>query len=150
MHVARSPDHLKAISDHPRVRAYIGGDGVSPADPGASWDRSVALEWEEGGIIFTLVSQGVYSAHLVFAPKTQDTVGKCKDALTYLFTHTDARRVVGKTPRDIRHAIRLARNVGMRHLFDTPQYSFCEMTRGEWQQQHKDVQSWDGSGRLHK
>ncbi len=147
MQLARSPEHLQAIASLPRVRPYIGGDGSSPVVAPDNWSRSVALEWLEGGIIFTPVSQGVYSAHLMFAPKTQNVVGKCKDALAYLFTHTDARRVVGKTPRDIRHAIRLARKVGMRHLFDTPQYSFCELTRDDW---HKEVQSWVGSVPSHK
>lgn len=94
--------------------------------------RSVVLEFEDGCIAFERISPQVYSAHWCFLPKAKDVVGKGRDALAYLFANTDALRVVGKTPLTLKAAIRAARKVGMRHLFDCSGWSFTELTRAQF------------------
>ena len=131
MRVAVSPAHLEAVANHPRVRPYIGA-GTDPIAAGDSWQRTVALEWDEGGIVFMLEAPGVYSAHWVFLPKTKEVIGKAREALRYLFTHTDAQRVIGKTPLQLRHARKAALAAGMNHLFDCSGFSYCELTRSAW------------------
>lgn len=131
MRVADSPAFLEGVANNPRVRPYI-GPGTHEFRAGESWWRTLALEWGEGGIVFLDEGRGTYSAHWVFLPKTPDVVGKAREALRYLFTHTDARRVIGKTPLKLRHARKAAKAAGMRHLFDCDGHSFCELTRAQW------------------
>jgi hypothetical protein len=131
MRRARIPDFLESVANHPRVRPYI-GPGDHRVSAGVTWDSTVALEWREGGIVFMREATGVYSGHWVFLPKTPDVVGKAREALRYLFTHTDAQRVTGKTPLELRHARKAAQAAGMRHLFNCDGHSFTELTRDQW------------------
>jgi hypothetical protein len=131
MRRARIPDFLESCANHPRVFPHIGCTEAR-FSAGASWERTVALEWREGGVVFVEEAPGVYSGHWVFLPKTKDVVGKARAALRYLFTHTDAQRVTGKTPLELRHARKAAQAAGMRHLFNCDGHSFTELTRDQW------------------
>jgi hypothetical protein len=112
---ATAPDHLERIANHPRVRPFIGGSGEFRA--GESWDRTIALEWDEGGVVFLAEAPGVYSAHLVFLPKTKDVAGKVRAALDYLMPdHAD--RVLADFPSGFRHVRRLAERIGFTHHHD--------------------------------
>ena len=134
MRVATSPAFLEAIANDPRVRPALGGEGEFRC---TTWAGTVALEWDEGGIVFRPEWPGVYSAHWLFLPHTKDVLGKASEALAYLFTHTDAAKVIGQTPLHLKHAIRAARNAGMRHIADLQGHSLSEMTRQEWNQRQR-------------
>lgn len=130
MRRALCPAHLEAIANSPQVAARLGSDGTFRA--GASWHRTVALEWDEGGVVFLREGPAVYSGHWVFLPKTKDVVGKGREALAYLFAHTDCLRVIGMTPQTNKAAIRAAKAVGMRVLHTRDGYVFSELTRAQW------------------
>jgi hypothetical protein len=127
---AESPDFLLSVANHPRNRAYTGA-AWSEYDP-ARWDHTLGLEWSDGGVVFEQLKSGVWEAHWVFLPKARNAVAKGREALAYLFTHTDARKVIGKTPSKWRHAKRAASRVGMRLLFECRGFSFTELTRQQW------------------
>lgn len=120
MRRATAPDHLERIANHPRVRPFIGGTPESKASEfraGESWARTIALEWDEGGVVFIEEGPGVYSAHLVFLPKTRDVIGKVAQALDYLMPdHAD--RVLADFPVGFRHVRRLAERLGFTHHHD--------------------------------
>lgn len=129
MKVATSPDFLAACAAHPRVAPYVG-----PWLGGneAKWPFCIGLEWESGGIVFEPSAPGVYAAHFMFLPKTQDVPGKCREALSHMFARTGANKVTGRTPVRFRHARQAAAAAGMRHLFNCAGYSYCEITRADW------------------
>lgn len=131
MRVARSPAFLEWVANHPRVRPYI-GPGTERFEAGHSWQETIALEWDTGGIVFVRTAPRVYSAHWVFLPDTTDVVGKARQALRHMFTATDAQKITGRTPMKLRHARKAAQAAGMRHLFNCAGDSFCELTRDEW------------------
>jgi len=140
--VSTSPEFLESVANHPRVLPNIGGDG-KPFKAGDSWADSVGLEWDEGGIVFVRQAPGIYSAHFVFLPKTPDILGKCREALRYMFTRTACHTVTGKTPIHLKHARRAAKAAGMVHLFDCDGYAHTRLTAREWIK-HKEL--GDGMG----
>jgi hypothetical protein len=112
---AADPAHLEQIANHPRVRPFIGGQGEIRA--GATWDRTIALEWDEGGVVFLEEAPGVFSIHLVFLPKTRDVAGKVSAALNYLMpSHADV--VLADFPAGFKHVRRLAKRLGFTHHSD--------------------------------
>ena len=131
MRIAVSPTFLESVANLPRVRPYI-GPGTHRFEAGESWARTVALEWAEGGVVFLRESPRVYSAHLVFAPKTPDPAGKLRAALGYLFTTTDCLRVIGETPARYRHVRKTAERAGLKHINDESGASHYALTRSQW------------------
>jgi len=127
---ATSPDFLLTVANHPRNAPYTGA-AWADYDP-RRWARTVALEWPDGGVVFEQLKSGAYEAHWCFLPRAKDVVRKGREAIAYLFTHTDAQRVIGKTPTKFRHAVKAARAVGMRHLFDCRGVSHSELSRFQW------------------
>lgn len=125
-----SPDFLLSVANHPRNRSYTGA-AWGEYDP-KRWANTVALEWEDGGVVFEPV-RSAWEGHWVFLPKAKDVVRKGREAIAYLFNHTNAQRIIGKTPIQFRHARTAAERVGMRHVFDARGFSFTELTRQQWQ-----------------
>lgn len=106
---ATAPDHLERIANHPRVRPFIGDTGpILPV---------IALEWDEGGVVFLEEAPGVFSIHLLFLPKTRDVIGKVRAALDYLMPdHAD--RVLADFPAGFKHVRRLCAPLGFAHHHD--------------------------------
>lgn len=131
MRVADSPDFLESVANHPSVRPYIGG-GNERVEAGESWPGCIGLEWPTGGIVFMPEGDGVYDAHLLFLPCTPDKLGKCREALRYLFTRTDARKVVGRIPETHLKARRIAQAAGMRLKHITDGYAHYALSARDW------------------
>jgi hypothetical protein len=112
---ATAPDFLESVANHPRVRPYIGGSGEFRC--GDSWARTIALEWDDGGVVFLEEGPGVYSAHLVFLPKAKDVLGKCQQAMAYLMPqHAD--RLLCDFPSRYRHVRKIVERCGLTHHSD--------------------------------
>ena len=137
MRVATGPEFLESVANHPRVIRAIGcaGDAFAAGD---SWADSIGLEWDEGGIVFHRTAPGIYSAHLVFLPKTRDVAAKCADALRYMFTRTGARVITGTIPLRLRHARQVAKTARMRHLFDCNGFAHYRLTVQDWRK-HREL-----------
>lgn len=133
---AVDPAFLESIANHPSVRPYLGGDGKSEFRTEDTWAQTIALEWPEGGLVFLRHAPGLYSGHFVFLPHTPDVAGKCREALDYMFTQTDAERIFGTTPLPFKHAIRTAKRAGFRHTHTANGLSHCELTRQQWLERH--------------
>ena len=128
---AIGPEFLESIANHPRVIRNIGCKGEQ-FTAGESWKDSIGLEWPDGGLVFHRSSPGVYSVHIVFAPKAKDVADKCRDAFRYMFTRTPAHTLTGKVPMRLRHVRNMAIDSGMNHLFDCDGYAFYRLTAREW------------------
>lgn len=128
MRRAERPDFLESVANHPRVRPWIGGEGEFRA--GESWTRTVAVEWPEGGVVFVGEAPGIYSGHLVFAPKTRDVLSKVRQAIAYLFSHTDASLLVAQFPPTHWHVRKIVQSLGM-----TPEGDYYRLTAKDWQEQ---------------
>ena len=100
LRVATSPDFLESVAEK-----VLDAAGFKPGD---SWQDTIGLEWDTGGIVFLKHAHRWYSAHLVFLPKTKDIAGKCRQALNYLFTKTDCYVLTGEIPVHLKHAVRIA------------------------------------------
>ena len=133
---SESPAFLESVANHPRVLRAIGCTGEQ-FTAGDSWADSIGLEWDEGGIVFHRTAPGIYSAHLVFLPKTQGIAAKCADALRYMFTRTGARVITGTIPLRLRHARAVAKAAHMRHLFDCDGKAHYRLTVQDWRK-HKE------------
>ena len=131
MRVAVSPALLEAVANHPRVRPYI-GPGSEPCEAGESWQRTIALEWDEGGVVFMREAHGQYSVHLVFLPHTKDPAAKLAQALRHMFTQTDCLEVIGATPTRYRHVRKTATAAGLKHIKDEDGISHYALTRSQW------------------
>lgn len=129
MRRAVTPDFLESVANHPRVRPYIGGHGEFRA--GESWAQTVALEWDEGGIVFLREAPGRYSVHVVFLPKTKGAADKLRQALGYVFA-LDAQTVIGSTPTKYRHVRKVAELAGLKHIKDESGFSHYRLTASEW------------------
>ncbi len=124
MRRARIPDFLEYCANHPRVRPWIGGEGEIRA--GKTWDGTIALEWREGGVIFMRQSPGVYEGHLVFV-RVKDAMAKVREAVDYLFTHSDAIALTATVPEGYWHVARICRALGM-----TERGGHYVLTAQEW------------------
>lgn len=112
---AASPDFLESVANHPRVRPFIGGTGRFEA--GASWGRTIALEWDDGGVVFLEEAPGVVSAHILFLPKAKNVIGKCREALAYVMPqHADT--VLADFPSGFRHVRKIVEACGLTHHSD--------------------------------
>jgi hypothetical protein len=127
---AESPDFLESIANDPRVRPYIGGTGEMRA--GETWQHSVGLEWDTGGIVFMHQGDGVYDAHLLFLPGTWGVVGKCRKALQYLFTRTNARKLVVAYPSGYDRVTRVVKACGLEHIKDEDGLSHYAISARNW------------------
>jgi hypothetical protein len=132
---ANSPAFLESIANDPRVRPFIGA-GLGEFRAGDSWERSIGLEFERGGVVFLKEAPGIYSAHLVFLPHASP-LKKCLQSLRYVFTRTDCHTVTGSIPVDNRQARRIARLAGMDYLGDREGYSHYRLTARDWIRQRK-------------
>jgi hypothetical protein len=106
---------LETIANHPCVRPFL-----TTADEfrcGEPWERTVALEWDEGGVVFVEQAPGVFSAHVLFLPKTRDVAGKVQQALDYLMPAL-ADTVLADFQSDYRHVRALAERLGFTHHSD--------------------------------
>lgn len=112
MRVAGTPDFLESIANDPLIRPWVGGNGEVRA--GESWARTVALEWDDGGVIFMREAPRVYSVHLVFKRKARDVLAKLADAKRFAFEHMDAHTLVAEIPATHRHVRKCAEAMGMR------------------------------------
>ena len=122
-------DFLESLANDPRIRPFIGGEGEVRA--GESWNDSIGLEWDSGGIVFLKESPGVYSAHLLFLPHASP-LKKCLEALRYMFTRTACHTVIGQIPTDNANARRIAVLAGMDHLGDKNGHSHYRLTARDW------------------
>lgn len=119
--VAASPDFLQSVMDHPKVRPWIGPDGVEvPLDLGVIFDQGIALEFETGGFFFHRLGDGVMEVHTLFLPGSRDVLSCCKVSAQYLFTATECLRIVTKVPADNIPADRLTQKAGFRHDYTRP------------------------------
>ena len=130
MKVSESPAFLESVANHPRVIRAIGFTG-DRFEAGDSWNWSIGLEWPTGGIVFVREAPGVYSGHLVFAPKTKDVLGKTRQAIRYLFTRTPAHTLTGAIRLENLPARRIARAL-MNHQHDQDGFSHYLLTARDW------------------
>jgi hypothetical protein len=113
MMIADSPEFLESIANHPRVRPWVGGDGVSPVKAGESWQRSRAVQWDDGGVVFMEESPGTFSVHLVFQRKAKNVLEKLASAKAYIMGQPDVFRLVATFPPAYRHVRRCAQAMGL-------------------------------------
>lgn len=130
MRVAADPAHLEAIANDPAIRPYLGGDGEVRA--GDSWANTIGLEWDSGGVVFVQEAMGIYSGHLVFARKTQDTLAKVQEAFRHMFCTVKAREIRADFPSHFAHVRRIVRALGMRHISDNNGSAHYAQTAREW------------------
>jgi len=130
---ATDPAFLLSVANHPRNRHYTGA-AWGDYDP-QRWAKTVALEWPDGGVVFERVSDAAWEGHWCFAPKAKDVVAKGRQAIAYLFSHTNAQRIIGKTPASYRHARKAAEAVGMQVLFTCNGFCHSQLCRADFKEE---------------
>lgn len=112
------PRALNAAANHPDVRPWLGGDGPLDLTGVVSDPRNICIAGEHGGFVLQGLGAGEYEVHTLIAPDGRaGLLSAYRAGLRYVFTATDALRLVTKVPDCNRPAARLAKAAGFRELF---------------------------------
>ncbi|PPJ43940.1 MULTISPECIES: hypothetical protein [unclassified Pseudoxanthomonas] len=115
MRVAKTPEFLQSVMDHPKVRPWIVPDGVDRDIPlAAIFGQGIGLEFDTGGFFFHALGDGVYEVHTLFLLGTTNALDCCKAAAHFMLCGTECTRIVTKVPADNIPAWKLTEKMGFR------------------------------------
>lgn len=109
---------FEAIGNADYVRPLLGGEGALDLGAFMRDARNVALAIDRGGFLFQSLGCGAYEVHTLFWPaKSADdaaqTMQAARDAMAWMFCHTDCVQLVTKVPLHNSRARGLAERAGM-------------------------------------
>lgn len=114
--------HLNDVANDESVLPFLGfgGQGRLDLSPIINDPANVAIESEHGGFIAVNQGAGQYEVHSMFLPEGRGagSAALAAVAFRYMFTATDALRIVTKVPASNPAAASLARAVGFRPAFE--------------------------------
>jgi hypothetical protein len=94
--------HLNAIANHPAVYPWVRGPHEGPIDCTALLCEPgiYALMGEHGGVLFRRLQGGLYEAHSQYLPSGRGewAVAASRQAMHWMFTHTDAAELITRCP----------------------------------------------------
>ncbi len=110
---------LNRVSNPPSVRPWLGGEGKVDWSPIVEHAGNVALVNEHGGWVFQQLMPGLYEAHSQFLPegRGRPMFEAAREAIRYLFTHTECTEIVSKVPLANAGAVGLSRWSGFEERF---------------------------------
>jgi hypothetical protein len=126
------PDFLNAVANDAAVRPWLLGDGVIDLGPLLADERNVALVNDAGGFVLTANGLGDYEVHTMFMPGADDVAGAARECAAWVFSNTDAMRIVTKCPRDNLRARKLAEATGLRVVFEMPAWACLALDIDAW------------------
>lgn len=143
------PTFLNSIANHPDVLPWLGApDGPVDVSPLVEAIQNIAIEGPAGGWILVHLEPGVYELHTMFLPegRGKSYLAASKEALRYVFVHTDATEILTKCP-DTNGAARMAAaTAGFRERFrrdgvwtDGSGVSYQGFTIEDWRQRDREV-----------
>lgn len=107
-------ERLNAVVNHPEVRGFV-GPGTNRIDLTqlVANPANVLLMREGGGLFFGQHEEGIYEVHTQFVPEARGEIAveATRDALRWMFTHTDAREIVTKVDPVNKGALGLVRAI---------------------------------------
>ena len=140
---------INLVLNHPDVHSqvsYFTPIGGLDAQPLLDDPRNVLLTTKGGGVLFAYQGGGVYDAHIQFLPgfRGKNALNAARDAVKWLFTHTDAVAITARIPVYARGSEYIARAVGFRFREKQPRSWPCDngpidaklytLTRSSWGQ----------------
>lgn len=120
IHRVYQPNVINLVLNDPSVRPHVGGVGTLDLGPLLVDERNVLLmEGEVGGVFFHWQEPGVYEAHTQYLPEGRGARAfeATREAVDWLFSHTDAMELYSKAPGYNTAANTLARALGARVAF---------------------------------
>lgn len=110
---------LNDLANDPCVRPWLGGEGELDLAPMITDLRNVAIRTDHGAWVFHNLGAGTYEVHTMFRPagRGKALLAAAKDALTYLFSTTDAVDIVTKCPDDNEPARLASAQIGFKERF---------------------------------
>lgn len=137
---------INEIINHPEVRPWLGGFGTLDLSPGLADTRNVLLmAGETGGLFFHWQEPGIYEVHTQFLPENRGLAafGAAREAVDWMFSHTDMCELWTKCPESNRGAKVLTTTLGGKVWFKRPQgwthgdgtkeaMLYYTMSYGEW------------------
>lgn len=122
VHRTMDAARLNVVANDPSVLPSLGFGGDAPLDLSEIVENpaNVAIVGEHGGFIAVNQGAGQYEVHSLFLPEGRGGAAAALAlvAFRYMFTATDAQRIVTKVPESNRAAASLARHVGFRPAFE--------------------------------
>jgi len=114
------PSFLNTVINHPEVRPFM-APGTEPLDvtTGVSSPANFALVTEGGGFILHCHEPGIYEVHSQFLPEYRGghAAKAMRAGFDYMFTRTDATRIVTQVPDNNPAARGFARLARFRPMF---------------------------------
>jgi len=106
-------EFLREIATHPRVWPYITEDGaqVETYAPVISPMVHYLRFGDKGFFQFAMMNRVMYGCHVCMLPKT-DADEAAKQAIRWMWEHTEAQKLVCHLAPIKRHAIRFAKRAG--------------------------------------
>ena len=131
-------DFLNSVANHPEVRPWLGGKGDVDWQSFLDDTGNVGLVCEDGGFVFCKLADGLYEVHSQFLPGAS-AIQSLRDALAWMFTHTDAAEIGTRVAADNPAARGLALGVKAKRDFSLVtdpktggQVTFFSMTLANW------------------
>ena len=115
--LSRDAELLNRVVNDPSVFPFVslGMEGPFDMSPLVNDERNLFFANEHGG--FLLINKGdrIYDIHTQFLPegRGRSAIRDGREAMTYMFTHTDCRALMTFCPLNNKPAATLARLVGM-------------------------------------
>jgi len=117
------PASINAAANHPDVRPWLGLLNLGPLDLTAlvTDPANVTLAGEHGGFLCHRIGEGLFEIHSIFSPGGRGRLRpETRAGLRFLFTQTDAVRVVTQVPDCNPRAAALALKTGFEQVLHRP------------------------------
>ena len=113
------PGFLTAVANHAQVRPHIGGEGPIELGPLIADPANIAIEAEHGGWLLLRHEAGVFELHTLFLPegRGEGYFEAAREALTFVFTASEAREIVTRIPASSRREAFAAARCGFVERF---------------------------------
>lgn len=111
---------INRIINHPDVYPYVAyriPQGELDLGPLLADPNNVLMMGEGGGVFFHRFLPCLYQAHIQFLPEHRGRAAlrASREAVTYMFSFTDCKAIIGVTPVNNKPAIRFAQFVGFQY-----------------------------------
>lgn len=119
-------DRINAVLNHPAVLPWVTVPGLGKLDLSdlVADRRNILLMTEEGdgGVLFQNKGDRLYEAHSQYLPEARGkrALAATREAVAWLFRHTDCRALTTMVPADNRPAEALAVRCGLKLYDEVP------------------------------
>lgn len=115
MEIAVTATNINAVTNHPLVRPFLGGDGESYVDMTAvvTHDRVITCDFGDGYLVFHNLGH-CWEVHTAFKPEAHGyrAYNCAREAIGYMYTNHNMQKLKAKPPVHDKRTARFCRLLG--------------------------------------